>query len=209
MKINHYGKAQVWTDTERGKILRHGFRSHNHKTLFLLTLYTGCRISEAVQVRTEDIYIRKNELDEHDELRKKSTLLKIIPVITFRRETTKGKTRTRTVPTHPELEQWLLRHTPGHEWVFPGRTVVSPDGIKSTPHMTTRAADQAIRRACERCGLRGFSTHSGRRTFITRLHAAGVGLKTIQDISGHATLSSMQVYIDVTEDQKAAAIATL
>ncbi|MBC7879950.1 MAG: tyrosine-type recombinase/integrase [Anaerolineae bacterium] len=42
------------------------------------------------------------------------------------------------------------------------------------------------------------STHSLRRTAITRLHAVGVGLRTIQRISGHRSLAALQRYIEVS-----------
>lgn len=208
-KTNGYGKAKVFTDADKAKLLSKGLGNHAHRTIFLTLYYTGCRCHEAVQLRTEDVYEILHEWYEHDELCARRSKPKIRDVITFRRETTKGKARTRSIPVHDELRGYLERHIPGHEFVFPGRTVLTPDEQPETTHLTSRAVDQCIRRACVKVGLKGYSTHSGRRTLVTRLHAAGVGLKTIQDITGHADLRTLQEYVDVSEKQKEAAINML
>lgn len=208
-KTNGYGKAKVYSDADKTRLLSKGLQNHSHRTLFLMLYYTGCRVTEAVQLKTEDVYEILHEWYEHDELCTKRSKTRIRDVITFRRESTKGKTKTRSVPVHDELRSYLERHIPGHEWVFPGRTVIAEDGTRHTEHLTERGADQAIRRACARVALKGYSTHSGRRTLITRLHASGVGLKTIQEITGHADLRTMQEYVDVSDRQKAAAINML
>lgn len=48
-----------------------------------------------------------------------------------------------------------------------------------------------------------FSCHSLRHTFTTRLCEAGVNVKVIQDVLGHADISTtMNIYADVTKDTK-------
>ena len=48
-----------------------------------------------------------------------------------------------------------------------------------------------------------FSCHSLRHTFTTRLVEAGVNIKVIQDVLGHADISTtMNIYADVTRDLK-------
>jgi integrase/recombinase XerD len=56
------------------------------------------------------------------------------------------------------------------------------------------------------CGVDGASSHSGRRSFITRLAAKGVGARVLQELAGHANLATTQRYIDVNEQQMRAAI---
>src|SRR6266536_2330030 len=41
------------------------------------------------------------------------------------------------------------------------------------------------------------SSHSGRRTFATRLNARGVGMRTIQRLMGHKHISTTALYCDV------------
>ena len=53
---------------------------------------------------------------------------------------------------------------------------------------------------CERLGWEGFSSHSGRRTAITKaarmVASVGGSLKDVQDMAGHASLETTQIYID-------------
>jgi integrase/recombinase XerD len=47
------------------------------------------------------------------------------------------------------------------------------------------------------------SSQSGRRTFATRLNAAGIGMRTIQNAIGQANIQTTALYCDVTDDQLA------
>ncbi|WP_419547184.1 tyrosine-type recombinase/integrase, partial [Microcystis sp.] len=60
--------------------------------------------------------------------------------------------------------------------------------------------DLVLRQACDRLGLKGISTHSFRRTALTRMHLAGVPLRTIQRISGHSSLAALAFYLEVTDE---------
>ncbi len=55
-------------------------------------------------------------------------------------------------------------------------------------------------------GLSGASSHSGRRTFITKLAGAGVSAKAIMTLAGHRNLATTQRYIDVTDEMLKAAV---
>lgn len=44
------------------------------------------------------------------------------------------------------------------------------------------------------------SSHSGRRTFASRLLAAGESLETVQALLGHADLDHVMPYLEVSED---------
>jgi integrase/recombinase XerD len=55
-------------------------------------------------------------------------------------------------------------------------------------------------------GLDGASSHSGRRSFITKLSAQSVPLKVLMEMVGHRNLQTTQRYIEVTPDMKRAAV---
>jgi integrase/recombinase XerD len=51
-----------------------------------------------------------------------------------------------------------------------------------------------------RAGIAGGSSHSGRRSFITKLAHSGVSAKVIMTLAGHKHLSTTQRYIDVNDE---------
>jgi site-specific recombinase XerD len=44
------------------------------------------------------------------------------------------------------------------------------------------------------------SSHSGRRTFATRLNAKGVGMRTIQKLVGHRNIGAKASYCEVSDE---------
>jgi integrase len=59
-------------------------------------------------------------------------------------------------------------------------------------------------RAFTNIGLKGCSSHSGRRTFVTRaarlLHRTGGSLRDVQLLAGHRSIQTTQRYIDGDTD---------
>ena len=182
MKINRYGKAEVLSTAELDLLL--SVLPENHRVLATLLRRTAARVSEGLQLKWG--YIGKTE-------------------IIFAAPTTKGKKKTRTVPIHPDLAEQLSswRHVVAplngpDNWVFPGRN--------PGEHLTRRGFDHALRKACAEVGIKGFSTHGFRRSFLTSAHQAGVPLRNLQSISGHASLNQLSVYLEVSESQKTDAV---
>lgn len=58
----------------------------------------------------------------------------------------------------------------------------------------------------QQVGLRAASSHSGRRTFITKLASKGVSVRVLAALAGHASISTTQRYIDVNDEQIRCAI---
>ena len=59
-----------------------------------------------------------------------------------------------------------------------------------------------------RAGLgHGFSTHSGRRTFASRLVSQGQSLETVQLLLGHAHLDHVAPYLETTSKERRDAVA--
>ena len=48
----------------------------------------------------------------------------------------------------------------------------------------------------EMAGIAGASSHSGRRTLITRLAERGVDLKAIAQIAGHTSIRTTAMYVE-------------
>ncbi len=172
MKCDRNGQAKILTDSEVSAIFN--LLSARDRAIFAICLYCGCRISEALSIRSGDV---------------------ANGVITLRKNSTKGKKGSRSLPISPNLEKILKEYlavtSPG-EYLFPGRFKTKP--------LTTAYADLVLRQACQKLGIKGVSTHSFRRTALTRMHLAGVPLRTIQRISGHSSLAALAVYLEVTDE---------
>lgn len=104
----------------------------------------------------------------------------------------------RSIPIHPDLRQALLE----------ARRLCSGQGpvIRSERGgaMTPMSIVVWFSRAYEGLGFEGCSSHSGRRTFITRaarsVHKAGGSLRDVQLLAGHRSIQTTQRYIDGDSD---------
>jgi integrase/recombinase XerD len=194
MKNNRFGQAAIINDSEYFKIRRE-FNSEKYRILWDLAWYTGERWGALVQLKVEDVFSSQSG--------------KPRDTITFRAVTRKarpdGKRETRQVPVHPALCESLCaysKHLNGI-WLFPDR-----EGVR---HIDIRLADKILRSALIRAGLdhRGISTHTTRRSFITKLNEKGVDIATIQKITGHRDLKSLVKYIEIPVDRIKGAINLL
>ena len=146
-------------------------RNLGHRAI-LSTLYaTGIRVSEASNLQVPDIDSSRNIIRIRD-----------------------GKgSKDRQVTLSPKLLELLRscwRWKRPNEWLFPGRKPGKP--ISCT----------FIFRACQKAALEAGITkpvhpHSLRHAFATHLLEAGVDLRTIQILMGHANLSTTARYLHV------------
>lgn len=104
----------------------------------------------------------------------------------------------RVIPTAPELWR-IIEPLPS------GRLAHGPLSEHSARYISTRTA-KAMREATAspRLGL-----HNLRHKFATDLLAAGVDIRVIQELLGHASLKSTELYTFVSDDQRRAAILRL
>ena len=144
-----------------------------HKAI-LQTLYaTGLRLGEVVALRPADIDSAAG-------------------LVRVRR----GKgARPRNVMLSPwllrDLREYVREARPVGPWLFPGRDPSQPVHPRSVQHALNRAAAAA--------GIkRHLTPHVLRHGFATGLLDAGVDLRTIQRLLGHANLSTTAVYLHVS-----------
>lgn len=196
MKVNRHGQAAILSPSDTAKIRRQ-LSNDAHRLFFDIARFTGERWGAIAQLQVGDVYADPVLCLPHE-------------VITFRAATRKadpsGKRATRQVPIHPDLRDLLLAYTPpleGSAWLFPSPASEGP--------VSFSAADKWLRAAIRGAGLegKGFSTHSTRRTLITRLANNGVAIRVIQAITGHRDLKTLARYIEVTPDQISAALGAL
>jgi integrase len=105
----------------------------------------------------------------------------------------------RAIPIHPDLHAGLVKLT-RLTLVLDGPVIQSERGGPMTPVSIVCWFSKAFRTV----GLEGCSSHSGRRTFITRaarlVHNAGASLRDVQLLAGHRSIQTTQRYIDGDTD---------
>ena len=121
----------------------------------------------------------------------------------------KGRDGGRTVPMHPDLRAALaaLQET---RTVAPGDRVIHSERGRG---LSAAAVAVWFHRLYGGLGMAGCSSHSGRRTFITRaarnIVEAGGSLRDVQQLAGHANLGTTQAYIEGSSDAKRRVVAMI
>ena len=188
MKNNRFGQAKV-LDTNELDLITDYLKTLNQQFVAKTLRNTGARIGEVVQLRWRDI--------GEDQILFPATI-------------TKRKLKSREVfislPFRNDLQQWK------HYWtIYKGRKPTPEDyvfyGRKEGSHLSTRAFMLALDKALERAKIIGASSHSFRRTQLTQLHRKQVPLNVIKSISGHQSLNTLSLYLQVDDDEKRKASA--
>lgn len=115
------------------------------------------------------------------------------------RVTGKGD-KVRELPIHPDV-QALRREMPDIGWWFPSPS--RPGRHIRPEHVTTDVGVHFTN-----CGIDG-SIHRLRHTFATRLLEAGVDIRIVQELLGHESLATTQIYTLVSRRQMDTAVALL
>ncbi len=190
MKVNKFGRAAILTPAQITLLFNEGFTKARDRALFGVCLYAAARINEACTLLRGDVIGVRGVRD----------------ILVIRSYNTKGKQSTREIQMHPQLREYLelyqkkaLYQNSPH--LFPGR--------HGRGSIHKASADRILRDTCKRLEIEGVSTHSFRRTALTKMSDSGVPLRHIQAISGHRTLAALERYLGVTEQQKENAIAAL
>lgn len=188
MKIDRHGQAKILSPAEIQLLFSSGLTNPRDRTLFGVMLFTACRVQEACTLLKKDVYEPSG---------------KVRAELIIRKEHTKGKLATRTIPVLQDLGNLLRNYYQyaGEYYLFPGRFgagFIHPD-----------SATRIFRKACKKVGIVGASSHSFRRTALTQMSNSGIPLRIIQEISGHRNLEQLQRYLEVNPEQVRGAISSL
>ena len=186
-------KAKVLTKDEIKRVMRIAETGNNglrDKTALSLSIMAGMRIGEIASLTIGDV----RGLDG-----------KAVSVINLSKHQTKGN-RSRRVFISAELQKLLSQYLATQAKLEDGRAFIRSS--RTGGHFSNVSLSLRFKAIYEAAGIRT-SSHSGRRTFATRLNAAGIGMRTIQNALGHANIQTTALYCDVTDDQLANAVNTI
>lgn len=151
------------------------------RALLELVYASGARISEAVGLDVDDVTLTGGE--ESVLLRGKGRKERIVPI---------GGVSARAV------DAYLVR----------GRGALASAG-RGTPalflnsrgnRLSRQSAWAILKSAAERAGIEGVSPHTLRHSFATHMLSGGADVRVVQELLGHASVTTTQVYTQVTQD---------
>jgi integrase/recombinase XerC len=106
------------------------------------------------------------------------------------------RAKTRVVPLLPQVRDAILTYAELCPYA-PGKDVPLFRGARGGP-LNGELVRRAVRRARVRLGLSDRTTpHALRHSFATHLLGRGADLRSLQELLGHASLSSTQIYTSV------------
>lgn len=148
-------------------------RNVKHRVMLMTTYAGGLRISELIKLKVTDT-------------RSKRMMIRV----------EKGKcSKDRYTILSPrlleELRAYWKRYRPNY-WLFPNG--------KTKTHLTKTSPRLAFAMGIKRSGIKKKVTfHSLRHAFATHMLEAGVGIRTIQVLMGHATINSTARYLHIAQ----------
>jgi integrase len=178
-------QAKILSDQQTRGLLVFASTTRNPRRnhlILLLSLKAGLRAGEIAKLTWDMVVGPTGEIGHVIELR----------------DSAAKKKSGRLIPIHPSLRAALAawrKLTTGT-----GPVIRSERGGPMTPVSIVNWFAIAYRAV----GLAGCSSHSGRRTFITRaarlVHKAGGSLRDVQLLAGHRSIQTTQRYIDGDTD---------
>jgi integrase/recombinase XerD len=178
-------QAKILSSTDVGDLLVFASCTRNplrNRVLVLLSAKAGLRAGEIANLTWDMVLDPTGQISGMIELRDHAA----------------KKGSGRVIPIHPELRDALaaLRNVAA----LSEHAVTSERGGPMTPLSIV----VWFSRAFKSIGLQGCSSHSGRRTFVTRaarlVHKAGGSLRDVQLLAGHRSIQTTQRYIDGDSD---------
>ena len=158
------------------------------RSLILIGISTGGRISELLSLTIGDVYQNKKPVES----------------LHFNRDVVKGKENARAVPVNSdgigaiaELIDW---HKEMYGSLDTGRPLFpSRQSRKQRISAVTRQrAHQIFKQVCQRAGLNGnLATHSLRKSYAQRLYAILADIFSVKEMLGHRNVTTTQAYLGV------------
>ena len=148
-------------------------RNDKHRAILALVYSAGLRVGEVVKLKLEDIDVDR----------------KLIHI-----KQGKGRNDRYTILSEialKVLKQYRKKYGPTG-WLFTG-----PEPDK---HLTERTVQRVFETACKKAGInKSVSVHALRHSFATHLLEGGTDIRYIQELLGHKSTKTTEIYTHVTE----------
>lgn len=183
-------QARTLKEKELKQLLQFiAFRKHalRNRCMLLMTHWAGMRVGEVSALRYADVLAADGS---------------ILAEIRLAADQTKGD-KARVVYVAEKLRKELLNYVRTYPQSNPTRPLFY---TQKRDHFTPNTLAQHFFWLYKAAGLNGASSHSGRRSFITTLANKGVSIRLLQALAGHRSITTTQVYIDVNDAMKRAAV---
>jgi integrase/recombinase XerD len=185
-------QAKILSPTQERVILRHLETTRypwRDQVMFLLSVKAGLRAKEIAALTWDMVTDAEGRVSDSLHLQNHAT---------------KGKTGGRSIPLHPDLQAALITL---QTWRGENAAQHYPVIFSERGRGLSAATVQLwFHRLYASLGLAGCSSHSGRRTFITRgarkVSEAGGSLRDVQQLAGHTSLAMTQRYIEGDTEAK-------
>jgi integrase len=166
------------------------------RVIFLLSIKAGLRAKEVAFVTWAMVTDAEGEIAD---------------VIALENRASKGKGGGRHIPIHPDLKAALIAlHRDRGEKVRPDMPVIHSERDRG---LSAASVVVWFFRLYRGLGMVGCSSHSGRRSFITRasrrISEVGGSLRDIQQLAGHASLATTSRYIECDAEAQRKVVALI
>lgn len=207
-------EISVWTDDEIGRILNNLDKADNRfrlRFLIILAYYTGCRKSELLALKYDDI--------TPDGVRITKTLAEVSDGLKDGRMQThlavtdpKTKKSVRTIPIDPIVYDELRRHKKWHqaEQLRKGYRTEFIFTTDSGEFYNNKNLDVALGRYYKKIGVEPKTMHTYRHTYASNLCRAGYPIETARELLGHESIeTTARFYVNVSHVSKVDAALSL
>lgn len=197
-------QAKVLTEKETKKVIklieskRHSARN---RCMFLMTHWSGARISEVASLKIENV------------LSKDGTIKSEVFLSAQQTKGSKGRTLYLPEKLQKEIESYLKTRFKLKDLLAVTLTDTSRALFANQKDchrgFSASTACQMFHYWYKEAKIEGASSHSGRRGFLTALATKGVHARILMELAGHSSLSVTQKYIDVNHDKLRASVEML
>lgn len=172
------GKAKVLTEDELKRvevIAESGRQGLRDLCLIRFSFKLGLRVKEMASLKVSDVTDASG---------------KVVNEFVLKNDQSKGDNGGRTVyltskVVRKDLQTYLDSREDDSPWLFKSqKTNFSPNSLQ-----------QLFARLYKRAGIKGAKSHSGRRTFATRLIERGADIKSVSLLMGHSNIQTTAKYI--------------